>query len=517
METDRWRMYHPEPPRVAAGWKFEIVVPPSLLFGANGMTFGPDGRLHVGQVHGSQVTAIDVDSVRAELFAPMGAGIVTPDDCIFMADGTLFATSPVFNKVTARDANGSYRTVYEDLPSVNGITTDRSGNRLFVDEFRRGGRLLELDASGRRPAEVLLDNLDGPNGFAMGPDGRLYFPLVWGKQVWAYDLESRRAEMVADDLGMPCAVKVDSTGALVVAETAAGLVTRIDLETGKRTTLAEVPKGIDNISLTSDDRLFVSHYINGRVAEETGGRSRLISPPGLIGPRGLTAGADGSVVVTDVSQAVLATPEGELRRFRPGGHAGAAQIGGDIMILDRAGEGGEAQLLVYREGRAQALASGFAGPTSLSVDGERLLVTDGDAGSVIAVGLDGERETVATGLRSPLAVCRDDEGTLYVSAGGEEVLAIGANRATRRVGGFGEAQGLAANQAGLLVADSLRRELVLLSLDTLERHVLVEGAPIGAPRPGGLLDPFCPVCPDGQNGFYVGCNGDGSIRRLTPA
>ena len=37
------------------------LTPPSRLHGANGLATGPDGRLYVAQVGGSQVSAIDVD------------------------------------------------------------------------------------------------------------------------------------------------------------------------------------------------------------------------------------------------------------------------------------------------------------------------------------------------------------------------------------------------------------------------------------------------------------------------
>jgi hypothetical protein len=33
--------------RAASGWQLTRLLPPSGLFGANGMQFGPDGRLYV--------------------------------------------------------------------------------------------------------------------------------------------------------------------------------------------------------------------------------------------------------------------------------------------------------------------------------------------------------------------------------------------------------------------------------------------------------------------------------------
>jgi hypothetical protein len=42
----------------------------------------------------------------------------------------------------------------------------------------------------------------------------------------------------------------------------------------------------------------------------------------------------------------------------------------------------------------------------------------------------------------------------------------------------------------------------------------VEHARIGQPTAGLVPASFCSVCSDGDGGFFVGGNGDGSIRRL---
>src|SRR3954469_20658574 len=168
---DRWSSYTDLQPTVAAGWRLETVTTPSRLGGSNGMTLGPDGRLYVTQVFGSQVTAIDIESGAHEVFSPLGSGIRGPDDGIFGADGTFYATEPMFGRVSARTADGTYRVVADDLPAANGVTMDRAGVRLFVDEFRPGGRLMELDRTGAAPPTIFLEDLAGPNAPAVGPDG----------------------------------------------------------------------------------------------------------------------------------------------------------------------------------------------------------------------------------------------------------------------------------------------------------------------------------------------------------
>src|SRR5512132_2125751 len=119
--TDRWQMYGCAPARVADGFMFELVAGPSRLAGSNGMTVGPDGRLYVTQVFGSQVTAIDVETGEHDVFSPLGSGIVGPDDAIFGADGTFYATEPLIGRVSARNPDGSYRIVRDNLPGANGI------------------------------------------------------------------------------------------------------------------------------------------------------------------------------------------------------------------------------------------------------------------------------------------------------------------------------------------------------------------------------------------------------------
>ncbi|MDB6101942.1 MAG: gluconolaconase, partial [Gammaproteobacteria bacterium] len=50
------------PLNLASGWSWKRLTPPSRLFGANGLRTGPDGRIYVAQVSGSQITAIDVET-----------------------------------------------------------------------------------------------------------------------------------------------------------------------------------------------------------------------------------------------------------------------------------------------------------------------------------------------------------------------------------------------------------------------------------------------------------------------
>ena len=71
------------PVSLAEGWSLERLTPPSRLFGANGLRTGPDGRIYVAQVAGSQISALNVDTGELETVSAQGADIVAPDDVDF--------------------------------------------------------------------------------------------------------------------------------------------------------------------------------------------------------------------------------------------------------------------------------------------------------------------------------------------------------------------------------------------------------------------------------------------------
>jgi sugar lactone lactonase YvrE len=513
--ADRWSAYTDLTPTVSSGWRLETITPPSRLGGSNGMTIGPDGRLYVTQVFFSQITAIDVETGEHAVFSPLGSGIAGPDDAIFGADGTCFATEPMFGRVTARGADGVYRVVAADLPAANGCTMDHARQRLFIDEFRPGGRLLEVDPNGAGPPRILLEDLAGPNAPAMGPDGKIYFPQVFADQVWSYDLETGDARLAVDDLARPTAVKFDSTGRLVTSEAAGGRITAIDLGTGARTVLAEVPLGIDNVSVGADDRIFVSHYVDGRVAEETAGRQRILSEPGLLGPHGLAVDTDGQLLFADGLSVGEVIDGVHHRRIRllvdlPTLALGVVPFGDRLAVIGAAGE-----VLSYARagGEPEVLAEGLVDPTTVRVIDDRLLVSERSAGRVSTVDRDGQVAAVLTGLPAAASVDVLDGG--FAVSAGTAVLLIDANGNERRIDGFGDAQGVAVAGGAVLVADAERHELVVVDVAAGRRDVVVTGAPVGLPVPGTVPAAFSAVTADGAGGFYIGCNGDGSIRRLT--
>jgi len=517
MTDSRWTTYVDAPTTVAAGWRLDTVVAPARLWGANGIVWSPDDRLMVTQVFGSQVTAIEVRSGVHQPYAPLGGGIAAPDDGAFGHDGTFFATEPMNATVSARLPDGTYRTLRDDLPAANGMTVSTDGRRLFVDEFRPGGRLLELDPAGERPPTVLADDLAMPNAFAMGPDGALWFPQVLAGEIWRYDLDTRTLERRFSDLATPTAVKFDAAGRLLTSEGGAGRLTRIDLTTGARETLAQVNPGIDNFAIAADGRLFVSHFTDGRVAEVTGGVERVLSPSGLIGPFGLDRMADGSLLSADGLAVNRTTADGtttvvmSLLADLPGMAIDVAHHGSDPLVLLERGQ----VLRRHPDGRLTTVAGRLEGAASLTTaGGGGALLVERRAGRISRLDGEGGVTELVGGLNRPEAVAEDTDGTLWITQeGGLVGVRDGAVVAT--VDGFVHPQGVACQGGAVWVADAGRRAVVRVEPQAGRRSDVATDVPLGPPVPGARMPhAFAPLAADGD-GVLVGCDGDGSIRRIT--
>src|ERR1700757_2235395 len=244
------------PLSVADGWRLERVIAPSRLFGANGLRTGPDGRIYVAQVSGSQISALDVATGGLQTVSAMGSEIVAPDDVAFDPQGNLYATEVMDARVSVLERNGRSRVLRDDLPCANGITVHQG--RLFVNECRIGGRLMELDLSGGAP-RVLLEDIPMPNAMEVGPDGMLYFPVMGANEIWRINPEGGKAEKVAEGLGVPDSVKFDPQGHIVSTQVHSGQVLRIDPRSGEKTLLAQLEPGLDNCTFVGE-RLFVSSF-----------------------------------------------------------------------------------------------------------------------------------------------------------------------------------------------------------------------------------------------------------------
>lgn len=521
--------------RVAAGWTLSTVLAPSALYGANGMKIGPDGQLYVAQAFGSQLSALDPDSGAVRTVIPVGSAVVAPDDLAFDSHGVMYITEVMSERVSARMPDGSLRVIADNVPVANGITSH--GDRIFMDEMRPDGRLLELYADGRAP-RVVAEHLNFPNALAMGPDDCLYFPQVVDGEIWRVPVAGGRPERFVSGLAFPTAVKFSPRGELYTTEAASGEVTRIDLHSRARHTVAKVRAGIDNFAFSPAGRLFVSHFVDGGVTEiDAAGHERVLVAPGMLGPFGLACGADGRIYVADgMSLAVheadgrLAVRHGLLIDHSFPGFARGVAVDSDGAAYITTSAGSVAR---YRSGeQTRTLASSLERPTGLTLAADGgLLVCETGGGRLLHIATDGKLSTLARGLAAPVGVAALADGSCFVSESAAGRVTHIENGQTRAVmNGLREPQGLAWQGGSVFVVDRTAKTLHCYTPASGSTIVVAEQLPVGAtpgivPKtlpgigdimPGPLL-PFADLvaCSDGR--ILIGADGAGAVLAVSRA
>lgn len=513
-------------PVVAEGWNLRRLTPPSRLFGANGLRTGPDGRIYIAQVTGSQISALDLTTGRLETVSPKGGPIIAPDDVAFDPHGNLYATEVMDGRVSVLGADGVTRVLRDDLPSANGITVHRG--RLFVGECREGGRLLELDVNGGAP-RVLLDNVPSPNAMEVGPDGLLYFPVMGANEIWRIDPDGGEPQTVTTGLGVPDAVKFDTQGYLVSTQVHSGQVLRIDPRTGAKTVLAELNPGLDNLTFV-DGRVLVSAF-TGELTEISGdGRTRTVLPGGLNWPLDLAVADDGTLYIADGTYFYAQRPDGTLQTVGmlftpgyPGFLRGLAPAGpGEFVVTTSGG-----QVSRYRPAEADSdvLADGFDQLYGVALGpGGVIVFAESGTGRVLAL-RSGQVEVLASGLQQPLGVAFGPDGACLVAESGAGRVVNAATSQTV-LDELACPQGILVRDGVLYVVDAGAKEVVGFDLTEGTRQTIAAGLPLGAapgvlPKPlrgmppfSGPQGPFAGIAAGGDGTLYVSADGDGSVLAL---
>jgi sugar lactone lactonase YvrE len=424
----------------------------------------------------------------------------------FGADGAMYITDLVPGRVWRRAPHGELTLVTDEVKVPNGIAC--AGNRLFVNEMRPGGRVLELFPGGGAPVELTGD-LPMGNAMQLGPDGYLYYPHMLTGEVHRISPDGGTPELVADGVHLPVAVRFDRAGVLLVLSAGAeGAITRISPD-GTRRTVTTGVFGLDNAAVDEDNRVYVSSFASGGIAEvHPDGRLRQIVPQGLVGPYGLAAGSGGTLHVADHYRVA---GDRTMRSTH-----GIVASGDELHTTSQYGE--------VSTGK-NVRAKGLSCPLGIAVRSDgALVVAETGAGRVIAIGADDTITVVATGFAEPVDVAFDAGQRCYVSDERGAVYRIDDGRPVPIAEGLAAPQGLAVRGDELFVVEAGRRRLLAISLvtgeirteadldlgplDTVRRELFTHGMP-GCPRGfAGLA-----VTPDGT--LHV--SGDGAVLEISVA
>lgn len=465
----------------AATPQVEKIATGAATGGANGMHFGPDGLLYVASVFGSEILAVDPDSGEIRKRLGRAEGVQGPDDVAFAPDGSFYWTTILTGEVSGFSASGELIVAANVGAGANPITFSDTG-RLFVAQCFFGTGLFELDPAGVKPPRSIAEDLGpncGLNGMDWGPDGRLYGPRWFAREVISIDVDTGEKRVEATGFNTPAAVKFNSKGELHVLDTADGTVLRVGKD--GNTVIATLEPGLDNFAFDAKDRLFVSSFVEGFVARiEADGSVNKILPGGIAHPGGITTRMiDGKaeVVVADFHSIRGYDPVTGAATFVQKSVFGVSEMG---SILTIAADGanlvlssftdnsvriwdpaagkviqrwdGLAQpvgVVPYAGGIAVALhgtrsvvllgqgesledepvtlAADLGAPTDLVVDGDALLVSDRERGVVLKIASAGAAipaETVISGLAAPEGLAMSPKGLLVVEGESGRVLLV---------------------------------------------------------------------------------------------
>lgn len=521
----------PGPFKPAEGWTVERLTQPSRLFGANGLRTGPDGRIYVAQVSGSQISAVDPNTGLVEAISAKGGDIVAPDDLVFDDAGNIFATEITENRVSMRRPNGQTTIVQGDMPCANPITMYRG--RLFAGECRVGGRIMELDLNGGAP-RIILENVPMPNAMEVGPDGKLYIPIMGTNEIWKVDLAGGAPDVVATGLGVPDSVKFASDGSIVSTQVASGQVLRIDPRSGAQSILAQLTPGLDNCTFVGD-RLFVSN-ISGEIDEILGGgKTRSLVSQGLNWPLGLAVDADGALIIADGPFTYRLLPGGKRETigflFTPGcpGYCrGVAALGsGDLLVTT---SGGHVVRWNPAKQENEILAQGFTRLYGVAgAPGGAVVFADAASGRVLSA-KNGNVEELGTGLREPLGVAITSSGACLASEeGAGRVVKFSGGRVETVLDGLRKPQGILVRGEVLYVVDAGSKDVIAYDMAAKTRSILASGLPVGAPAGvtpkflgpigdmSGPMGPFAGIAAGADGTLYVSGDAEGSVLALRRA
>jgi sugar lactone lactonase YvrE len=522
----------PIAPRGAAGYELEIVRPPAALWGANGIRVAPDGRLWICEAFARRISACDTRTGELTTVIADDGTLVGPDDLAFDADGSAYITDG--DRITARRADGTTFTLVSGLSHPNGITVDGDG-RLFVDEFRPDGRLLEIDrVSGS--VRVVAEGLDLPNACELGPDGRLYLQNVLAGTIFAVDVDTGAVEQVVDGLKRVSSVKFDRRGRLVASQADRGVVTAIDLGSGRWETIARMPhRTIDNIAFDADGTLFVSSYSTGcvlRVPEDGDPDGEILVPPGLAAPASLSPLDERTLLVGNFFTIVsVDVNDGTFAEWSPWSPLSGEEILRAAWAIDRDSAyaltgGGQVYRCRFGMSMADVKTAAAAGDAPAAVrevvTGGATAITGADGGLLIAFGggeircfeSNGRTRAVTSTGQSRIAALAATDGMIAPAAPDAGTVHVIGDGRVMTAEGFALPTGVAVADGAVFVAEHGDRQVVRWDLDSGERTVVARDLAFGSPGGTPLAWGAAGMLTWHDGSVLIGCDGDGSIRRL---
>lgn len=497
----------------------QFLVPGSDFLSIHGLAFDAKDRLFVGSVMGQAVYEVDVATGASKVAVGPPQGMA--DDVAIGPDGTMVWTSILTGKVHARRPSGEVVMLADNMPGINSVNF-RADGRLFVTQVLWADVLSELDVQGRKPPRKVAEGMGHLNGFDFASDGHLYGPLMYKGKVVKVDVDSGKVTTVAAGFTFPVAVNIDSRDNLYVPDTALGQVFRVDIHSGEKTLVASVDAGTDNLAINSRDELFITNMVDNalyQINTRNGGartivKSRLSVPGGLdvitdngvdqvlLGDLFAFRRIDGNTgAVHDLKRALRDKMELPMSVNVEGGHAVTSSwFAGGVEVLD------------VKTNASIASFHGFKFPVdALELAPGVVLVAEQGTGNLVEVsGEHGEdREVVAEDLPGMAAMRRIPDSTKWVyltDVVNGQLLKVKLGSGKREViaDGLVQPEGFdVAPDGSIVLAEVGKRRIVRIDPDDGEVTEIARNLAIGYPAAEGT--------PPGYIMTGVGVSASGAI------
>ena len=511
--------------------KPQVVVAPSAFKGPNGLTIDSQGRLLVGSVVGASITQVDIKTGKGTTLIASPEG--QADDIAIGPKGEMAYTSFLQGIVRIRDNDSApIRILAKDLPGINSLAFDQKTGKLYASQVFLGDALWEIDVSGAAAPRLVKKDMGGLNGFEVGADGWIMGPLWFKGQIVKINPANGEMKVVNSEFKTPAAANYDSKGNIWAIDTKLGELYRINPADGKRTKVAQLSTGLDNLALDKNDNIFVSNMVDNGVqqVDAKSGKVTQITKGGMSAPGGIKLSEDGKTLyvahlfgfrAVDTATGALTDigrMQGDVLEY-----PFAVGLSKDNYILS-SWFTGTVQVMSRKDKSTKAMAHGLGAPMdAVEMPDGSVLVLELAAGSVTQLsGADlHDKKQVVTGLQGPTQMVIGKDGALYITElAGRLVRVNPADWSQKTIAeGLAAPEGLAQTPAGkFIVAETKTRTLTEVDPATGAKRVIASDLPIGFEGGPGLPPPYLTtgvaVAADGT--VYFSADRDSGIYKIKP-
>lgn len=262
--------------------------------------FNSKGDLYVVDTEAGHVYRVDIANGEKTLVAEVAPAI---DNLAFDNDDNLLITNMADNAVIAVDTeSGESRTIVSGPLAVAGdIALDDNGDILVADLFALR-KVSPSNGSVSEMARVWSSNIDYPLSISIA-NGHIAVAALTAGAVQIFDAASGVSFQPHHGFTTPADAIVLADGSVVVSEYARGALVRVAAnDWDNRTDIATGLEGPAMLKLAGDGALYVSENTGGRISRvdiETGEKS--VVADNLAAPEGFDIAADGRFVVAEVA------------------------------------------------------------------------------------------------------------------------------------------------------------------------------------------------------------------------